>query len=207
MMHSHMDDQDFIYERKKLPCGVKLEEITGGNRYKGRVWREIARQIYCENGRDGFREVGHFQSGAPFLYGEDERISISHTDGCLVVATIKTPDGVPLAEFSPETALGVDVESCMREKVAGLRERFLSDPELPLVNADSHEDCIIAWTCKEAMLKAGMDPSIDWKHDIIILSLPAIGKEGEGLIRLKEVEYPLKLYTYRSGGFIITVAR
>lgn len=191
-----MEELDFIYERKKLPGGVKVEEVTGGARYKGKVWREMARQIYCENGKDGYREIGHFQSGAPFLYGEDVTISISHTDGCYVVATVQGPRKV-----------GVDVERADRAKVKDLRERFLSEQELSLAEADSTEANIVAWTCKEAMLKASADAGIDWRHDIRIDSLPVPdGQPGEGTVTSGGDTLRLSLQTYRSGPFIVTVA-
>lgn len=198
---------DFIYERIKTPEGIKLEIVTGGNRYKGKVWLEIARQIYCENGKEGYRELGHFSSGAPFLYGADERISVSHTEGCLVVATIPVSADSNLSEFSTETALGVDVEKTDREKVMKLRDRFLSEEERKIVEADSLEANIIAWACKEAMLKAGMDPAIDWHHNIIITSLPTFSTPGKGYILLNETRYEFTLHSILHESYIITTAR
>ena len=207
---------DFIYERLKTADHTKIEIVSGGNRYKGKIWREIAMQIYCENGKDDYRDIGHFPSGAPFLYGADERISISHTDGCLIVATIKTPENVNLSEFSPQTALGVDVEKDDREKVMGLRERFLTPDELKLVPEKSLEPNIIAWTCKEAMLKAGMNSEINWHTDIVITNLPVIKTDGfspdsatsgEGYIILGGNQINLRLFSYRSEGYITTIAK
>lgn len=189
-----------------MPCGVKIEEVTGGNRYKGKVWQQIAFQIYCENGRDGYRELGHFQSGAPFIYGADERISVSHTDGMLVVATLSVEPEANLQDFSPQTALGVDVEKADREKVINLRQRFLSERELSMVDSESPEENITAWTCKEAMLKAGMNPAIDWHHDIQITTLPKPDREGKGYIVLEGERYNFKLISFRSEDYIITVA-
>ena len=197
---------DFIYERFRLPNGVKIEEVSGGSAYKGKVWLQIARQIYCENGKNGFRDMGHYQSGAPFLYGADERISLSHTDGLLVVATLKAPSYANLSEFSPETALGIDVEKADREKVLRLRERFLTPEEMEIVPQNSLETNIIAWTCKEAMLKAGMNPTIDWHHNIIITSLPGFDSPGKGYIKVGENEIGLVLNTLRRDGYIISVA-
>lgn len=197
---------DFIYERFRLPNGVKIEEVSGGRAYNGKVWLQIARQIYCENGKDGFRDMGHYQSGAPFLYDADERISLSHTDGLLVVATLKVAPDANLSEFSPETALGIDVEKADREKVMKLRERFLTTEEMEIVPQDSLEANIIAWTCKEAMLKAGMDPSIDWHHNIVITSLPGFNSPGKGYIKLGELEIGLVLNTLKRDGYIISVA-
>lgn len=198
---------DFIYERFRLSNGVKIEEIMGGKHYKGKVWLQIAKQIYCENGKDGFRDLGHFQSGAPFLYGADERISISHTDGILVVATISVPPDATLQDFTPTTALGVDVEKADRDKVVGLRQRFLSKEELARIPADSVKDNIIAWTCKEAMLKAGMNAAIDWHHDIVVTTLPSFDRAGVGYINLAGDRFDFNLTTFRSDDYIITVAK
>lgn len=197
---------DFIYERFKTPARVKIEEITGGSRYKGKVWREIAMQIYCENGKEGYREVGHFASGAPFLYDADERISISHTEGCLVVATIPVSADSNLQNFSPATALGVDVERDDRDKVMNLRERFLSADELKLVDPESITVNIIAWTAKEAMLKAYMDPMINWHEDIVITALPSFETNGEGYVKAGESRFDFRLHSIHSDSFIITVA-
>ena len=43
---------DFIYWRHPTIPGIKVEEITGGEYYKGKVWLDMARQVYCENGRE-----------------------------------------------------------------------------------------------------------------------------------------------------------
>ena len=197
---------DFIYERFKTPQKVKIEVVSGGGRYSGKVWLEIARQIYCENGRDGFREIGHFNSGAPFLYDADEKISISHTQGCLAVATIKVNPDTNLSLFSPESALGVDVERADREKARELRERYLTSEEMALV-PDTTEASVLAWTCKEAMLKAGMKPDINWHNDIIITSLPEPdGSTGEGYLILEGEKYTFSLYSLRYEDFIITTA-
>lgn len=198
-------DEEYIYERS-WHYGVKIEEVTGGTRYKGKVWREIARQIYCENGKGEYRDIGHFKSGAPFLYGEDERISISHTEGCYVVATIKVSPESTLSDFSEAAALGVDVERADRDKVISVRERFLNETEEKLVAKDSVEANVIAWTCKEAMLKAGMDPAINWREDIVITALPTFENLGGGYINLKGERHDLTLFTLRSGDFIISVA-
>lgn len=200
--------EDFIYERRRLPNGVKIETVTGGDRYKGRVWTEIAKQIYCENGKEGYRELGHFQSGAPFLYDSDEKISISHTEGCLVVATISVSPETNLGIFTPEAALGIDVEKADRQKAVALRERFLSPEELLIVPADSLEANVTAWTCKEAMLKAGMNPAIAWHSDIVITRLPQpSGMEGSGFIILGGERHEMSLLSVKYDGYIITTAR
>lgn len=197
-------ETSFIYERKKLQPGLKVEEITGGEDRSGKVWRALALQIYCENGRNDYRELGHFASGAPFLYNADEKISISHTDRLLVVATIPARTESNLSDFDPEAFIGVDAERADREKVMQLRNRFLSEEELKVV-PDTLEANLTAWTCKEAMLKASLTPGINWHHDLIILRLPLPGSPGEGLMRLPSGQYPCMLDTYRTADYIVTL--
>ncbi len=36
---------DFIYWRHPTIPGIKVEEITGGEYYKGKVWLDMARQV------------------------------------------------------------------------------------------------------------------------------------------------------------------
>lgn len=187
----------------------------------GKVWREMAKQIYCENGRDGYRDVGHFPNGAPFIFGEPARISMTHTDHLLAVATLpKTPEA-DLAKFSPRTALGIDAERLDRTQVLKVRDKFLSDDERLLVPEDNLEKNIIAWTCKEAIYKAGMTDGIDFRIDIRIEKLPDIDRHinlpgspapiiGKGTLLLPSENNPekheLELYSYLSDECCVTIA-
>ena len=79
-------EEEFVYWRHITPIGVKVEEVTGGEGKTGRTWLAMARQIYCENGRDGlFRTILHLPSGAPLIEEEETRISITHTQGLFAV--------------------------------------------------------------------------------------------------------------------------
>ena len=195
---------DFVYSKIRVSKDIEIETVTGGNRYSGKVWLEIARQIYCEHGED-YREIGHFQSGAPFLFSDNHKISISHTKGCLAVASLKVDEEADLSKFDYATLLGVDVEKADREKAASLRERFLDESEFELAPEGDIEKCIIAWTAKEAMYKAALTPGINWHHDLLIKKLPSPGKPGEGVIIIGEKEYPVKLETFREEDYFITV--
>lgn len=202
-------ETEFIYWRHIAPCGIKLEEVSGGDDKKGKVWRMLAMQVYCENGVDGFRIVEHTDSGVPLLADTLTRISVTHTDGLLVVASLpKTPEA-DLTKFELRTALGVDTERWDREKVKGLRERFLSQEELDIVDAQSVEKNIIAWTSKEALLKAGMRNDVDWRRDIRITELPDpdSGRLGKGSIMNADgAEIQMELYCYDSDGYCVTIA-
>lgn len=81
-------ETEFIYWRHHTLPGIKVEEICGGENRPMSLWREMAYRVYSENGREVYREIGHFRNGAPFLIGENGRISITHTGRFLAVATL-----------------------------------------------------------------------------------------------------------------------
>lgn len=183
----------------------------------GEIWRRMALQVYCENGKDGFREIGHFANGAPFLFGQTSRISITHTGHLLAVATLpKTPEA-NLSEFNPRTAMGIDAECLDRSQVLRIRERFLSESELELIPADSLEKNIIAWTAKEALYKAAMTEGIDFRNAITLEQLPEIDRKmnlpgapapviGKASVVIGSERYDFHLYSYESDGCCVTLA-
>ena len=198
-------EEEFVYWRHKTPVGIKVEEVSGGCRYTGEVWREMARQIYCENGRESFREIGHFQNGAPFLTGEECRISLSHCEGLYVVATLPSTPEVELGVFSRRACMGIDAESADREQVLKLRERFLSDKELVMIPADNIEANITAWTIKEAAYKAALKEGLDLRSQIRIDKMPDEDNLGQATLLLDENE-ALNIYSYSSEGCVVTIA-
>lgn len=210
-------ETEFLYWRHITPVGIKVEEISGADEKSPRLWLEMARQLYSENGKDDYRQILHFDSGAPYLQGEMTRISISHTERFLVVASLpKTPE-VTLSEFSPRAAMGVDAERLSRSQVLKIRSKFLSESELNEIPADDVALNIVAWTAKEALYKAALTPGLDFCRDIKILKLPhlhhdvAITEEGDGLGEAlicfpSGDKVPMKLYSYCSENVCITLA-
>lgn len=214
-------ETEFIYWPHHTPAGIKVEEVSGMETKTGNVWREMAKQIYCENGKDGYRELGHFPNGAPFIFGSSARISMTHTDHLLAVATLpKTPEA-DLAGFSTRTAMGIDAERLDRSQVLKVRDKFLSDEEKMLVPADDLEKNIIAWTAKEAIYKAGMTEGIDFRNAIILKSLPEIDRQmnqpgapspvfGKAFITIPtgngEENFEMELYCYESENCCVTLA-
>lgn len=203
-------ETEFLYSRRKTPIGVKVEEVGGAEQRTGRVWELMAKQVYQENGRDDYRAIDHTDTGVPLLEGSDERISLSHTEGLLVVATLPPTPEADLTQYSPQTALGIDTEAADRDKPQKLRERFLSADELALVS-DTVEASVVAWTAKEALYKAALTPGLDWREDIRITRLPQPGALGElGAAMVGNQEYIL--YSYRTRGvpggreYIVTLA-
>lgn len=212
-------ETEFVYWRHPTPVGIKVEEVSGMEEKSGKLWREMAMQIYCENGIDGFREIGHFANGAPFLFGETSRISLTHTCHLLAVATLpKTPEA-DLSRFSRRTALGIDAEKLDRTQVIKVRDKFLSDKEKGFINEDDLESNIIAWTAKEALYKAAMTPGLDFCNNITIEKLPVIDRMmnlpgapepviGKATLAIPEFDTPvdMQLYCYESEGCCVTIA-
>lgn len=203
-------ETDYIYWRHHTPIGVKVEEVSGGEGHSQAVWRAMAMQVWKENGRDGYRDIDHTEGGAPMLWGEHSRISVTHTSGLLVVATLPPTPEVSLEEFSERTALGIDTERADRTKVLDVRPRFLSEEEAALVPEKDLTANVVAWTCKEALYKAALTSGLDWHNKIRIKSLPVPdGAHGAAEVEMAGQTVPFILYTYRSGAqgeFIVTIA-
>lgn len=216
-----------IYWRHPTVPGIKVEEVTGGEQYRGAVWLEVARQVYCENGRDEYREIGHYPNGAPFLYGSDSRISITHCQGLFAVATLAPTPDIDLSSFSSRSALGIDAERCDRQQVIRIRERFLSPRELDMIPENQLLQNVQAWTAKEAVYKAALKSGLDFRQQIEIIRLPLIGPavpvfnpEEFGLpahtkklpdtfygeAKLANNDISFELYTYLSDEYLVTLA-
>ena len=219
-------ETDFIYWRHHTPVGIKIEEISGGEDKTGELWRQMAYQVYGEYGKENFREIGHFPNGAPFLMAASERISVSHTKGLMVIASLAPTPDADLNGFSPLTALGVDVERKDRSQVVKLRQRFLNDRELSEISGYDVEANVTAWTAKEALYKAMMGACPDFRDCIEISKLPVPAPQddwikfissqtrpdlkdafGEAVVRLKDgEEFNFKLFSYMSDDYVVTLA-
>ncbi len=217
---------DFIYEKEIAPCGVAVEQIYGADEKSAKVWKMFAMQIFSEAEGD-YRAIAHLGNGAPILDGIPQRISVSHTTHFLTVASLpKTPD-IDLEEVSVRTALGIDIEKSDRAQVLKIREKFLTEDEMRLLpGVEKPEDAssedvkshILAWTCKEALYKAVMGKSPDWKNDYRIITLPQIAsdikgatadKYGEAEITLHEPEetvMKMQLSSWEAEGHVLTLA-
>lgn len=218
-------EEEFIYWRHPTVPGIKVEEVSGGEGRPSKLWMALGRQLYCENGRDEFREIGHYASGAPFLYGESCRISITHCRSLFAVATLAPTPDVDLSVFSEQTALGIDAERTDRRQVLSVRERFLNAKELEMIACDNLLQNIQAWTIKEAVYKAALQEGLDFRTGMTIKRLP---KPGPAVPVFNPVEFGLpkdsnhlpdnfygevetqlclfRTYSYLSDGHIVTLA-
>lgn len=216
-------DRDFLYEREIAPCGVAVETIYGADGKSAKVWKLFAMQIFSEAEGD-YRSIEHLECGAPVLDGIPQRISISHTSHCIVIASLpKTPD-IALDTVNMRTALGIDIEKADRAQVLKIRDKFLSETEKTLLpeiadiekaTDDVIKQHILAWTCKEALYKAGFGIAPDWKEDYRIIILPSIAnnmksatpdKYGKGVITVPDGSMEVILSSWEFEGQIVTLA-
>lgn len=217
---------DLIYWRHPTVPGIKVEEITDADKDTSPYWLEAAKQVYSENGKDGFREIGHFSNGAPFLYGENSRISITHCPGLFAVATLPPTPDINLVIYDSKTALGIDAERKDRKQVLNIRERFLSERELNMIDAEDVLLNIQAWTIKEAAYKAFFKEGLDFREEISIERLgrlapptPVFNPKDYGITSQSPKNLPeqffgevkiktndFRTYSYLSDDFIITLA-
>jgi phosphopantetheinyl transferase len=145
---------------------------------------------------------------------EHTRISVTHTPDLLLVASMPMDADTDPATFAPRYALGIDAEDAGREQVLKVRSRFLNDEELQAIAADSVEQNILAWTCKEALLKAGTDSATDIRQALRISKLPQIAARpqakaatGKGVIGADgPTPIELNLFSFRLSGHIVTIA-
>ena len=98
--------------------------------------------------------LSHDQQGAPCVEDETVNISISHT-----------PQMVALA-LNADCVIGLDAEQMDRPQVLRVRTKYLNTSEQQFIAPDDLPAHILAWTAKEAVIKAERNSAIDWTDGI-----------------------------------------
>ena len=112
--------------------------------------------------------LSYTEQGAPFVEGNDVNISISHTQRLVTLAV------------DPERIIGVDAEQTDRSQVLRVRDKYLNASEQQFIAADDLAAHIIAWTAKEAIIKAERNSALDWTNAITLDPFTLDGlEEGE----------------------------
>ena len=107
----------------------------------------------------------HDGQGAPSLDGMGVNISITHTMQLVALA------------WNEHHVIGLDAEQCDRAQVVKVRDKFLNPSEKAFVDADDLAAHIIAWTAKEAVIKAERNSAIDWTDGICLEPFSQDGEE------------------------------
>ena len=101
-------------------------------------------------------ELSHTGQGAPMVAGSDMNITISHTMRLVVLA------------LNGSHVIGVDAELCDRQQVIRVRDKFLNSSEKQFIVPNDLAAHIIAWTAKEAVIKAECNSALDWTEGICL---------------------------------------
>lgn len=100
--------------------------------------------------------ISHTNQGAPCVLGVDVNISITHTPSLVALAV------------NDRLVIGLDAEQADRRQVLKVRDKFLNASEQQFIAPDDLAAHIVAWTAKEAIIKAERNSAIDWTDGIVI---------------------------------------
>ena len=100
--------------------------------------------------------LSYTEQGAPMVEGSDVNVSISHTPQLVVLAC------------STVSVIGVDAEQMDRHQVLRVRDKYLNANEKRFILPDNLAAHIIAWTAKEAIIKAERNSALDWTNGITL---------------------------------------
>lgn len=98
--------------------------------------------------------LAHDAQGAPAVEALRMNISITHTMRLVAVA------------LNEDRVIGLDAEPEDRTQVFRVRDKFLNSNEKRFIEPDDLAAHIIAWTAKEAIIKAERNSAIDWTEGI-----------------------------------------
>jgi phosphopantetheinyl transferase len=100
--------------------------------------------------------ITHTADGKPFLSGDTQHISITHSRNLAAII---------LSDFPA----GIDTETTGR-KVSDVAQRFLSEEEMAWTLNAPHIELaqLFCWSCKEAAYKMLGIPGIDFKHTLTV---------------------------------------
>ncbi len=136
--------------------------------------------------------LDHTGQGAPFVPGSDIHISITHTPALVALA------------WSRQYAIGVDAERLDRRQVLKVRDKYLNASEQQFVSPDDLWHHIIAWTAKEAIIKAERNSAINWTDGICLA--PFESGPGGAVITARAGDRAYRLHCRAVAGHCVTVA-
>ena len=101
-------------------------------------------------------DLEHTHQGAPYVKGLNLNISISHTQRLVALA------------LDEQRVIGIDAELVDRRQVLRVRDKFLNAVEQQFIAPDDQFAHVVAWTAKEAIIKAERNSALDWTDGICL---------------------------------------
>ena len=123
--------------------------------------------------------LSYTEQGAPSVKGLDVNVSITHTLHLVALAV------------NDSQVVGLDAEQIDRKQVLRVRDKFMNASEKQFIAPDDLAAHIIAWTAKEAVIKAERNSAIDWTDGISIESFAVNAEETILMARCGERRYRL----------------
>lgn len=178
-----------LCRRAGIPCGDLLGESVKRQRERA-VERLLLHRAF-----ERPMALRYSSQGAPILEDSDVNVSFSHTARLVVMAC------------DSEHVIGVDAEQTDRQQVLRVRDKFLNAMEKQFIAPDDLAAHVIAWTAKEAIIKAERNSALDWTNGITLDPFSLDGLE-QGTItftaRCAAAQYGLT--THLAEGHYITLA-
>ena len=137
----------------------------------------------------------HDVHGAPLIEDVEVNVSITHTPRLVAVA------------ISDDTVIGIDAEQEDRHQVLRVRDKFLNASEKQFIDADDLMAHVIAWTAKEAIIKAERNSALDWTDGITLEPFAHMGEEDAMILRATCGNRHYTLECRQLEGHRITVSR
>ena len=135
-----------------------------------------------------------------------ERLLLCHAFGW-PVTLLHDGQGAPSLQgmaWNEDLIIGLDAEQDDRSQVVKVRNKFLNASEQQFISPDHLAAHIIAWTAKEAVIKAERNSAIDWTDGITVEPFEALAGETSFFARCGDRRY--RLITRCAEGHYITVA-
>lgn len=134
--------------------GILCEDLTGLPPKRQRE-RAIER-LLLNHALERSVVLSRTAQGAPLIEGESMNVSITHTSHLVAMA------------LNESAVIGIDAEQMDREQVLRVRDKFLNAREKQFIKSDDLVAHIIAWTAKEAIIKAERNSALDWTEGICL---------------------------------------
>lgn len=148
MVWQDKEDMNFFTDSIQLSANEQclLAKYTNERRKKDLV---IARYLVQKDYPDA--EVRYYDSGKPYLKGQEAQISITHSKDIVGIIIHK------------EKTVGIDIEY-ISTRVERVKNRFLAQDEL--ATANTTELLTTYWSAKETLFKLDDKQGIDFRADL-----------------------------------------
>tara|TARA_B100001996_G_scaffold340233_1_gene293662 strand:- start:278 stop:904 length:627 start_codon:yes stop_codon:yes gene_type:complete len=160
------ESEQFLISKLDLSknCKKRLDTIKSSERRK--QFLSVRNLINYNN--INLNDLYYDDNGAPFLKSK-KYISISHTNYFSAIALCENPVGIDIQDF--------------RNKITSIKDKFLNDNEIKLIDVNSIKDLTIVWSIKESIYKMYQKQGLSFKKNIIIQNFSNEFKNSSVLVK------------------------